>query len=40
VEWASLTAVFAIAYAVALLTMLAPAVRASRVDSAEALRYR
>jgi ABC-type antimicrobial peptide transport system permease subunit len=39
VPWLSLGLIFVIVYAVALLTTLAPAVRASRVYPAEALRY-
>ena len=39
VPWLSLGLVFAVVYAVALLTTVAPAVRASRVYPAEALRY-
>jgi putative ABC transport system permease protein len=39
VPWLSLVVIFAIVYGVALLTTLAPAVRASRVYPAEALRY-
>jgi putative ABC transport system permease protein len=39
VPWLSLAVIFLIVYAVALLTTLAPAVRASRVYPAEALRY-
>jgi putative ABC transport system permease protein len=39
VPWLSLGVIFVIVYAVALLTTLAPAVRASRVYPAEALRY-
>jgi putative ABC transport system permease protein len=39
VPWANLTVIFLTVYAVALLTTLAPAVRASRVQPAEALRY-
>jgi ABC-type lipoprotein release transport system permease subunit len=39
VPWLSLAVIFAIVYGVALLTTLAPAVRASRVYPAEALRY-
>ena len=39
VPWVSLSVVFLLVYAVALLTTLAPAVRASRVYPAEALRY-
>ena len=37
--WASLAIVFVLVYAAALLTTLAPAARASRVQPAEALRY-
>ena len=37
--WAHLTLVFALVYAAALLTILAPAARAARVYPAEALRY-
>jgi putative ABC transport system permease protein len=37
--WAALATVFVLVYAAALLTTLAPAVRASRVQPAEALRY-
>ena len=39
VPWLSLGLIFVLVYAVALLTTLAPAVRASRVYPAEALRY-
>jgi putative ABC transport system permease protein len=39
VPWMNLTIIFGTVYAVALLTTLAPAVRASRVSPAEALRY-
>ena len=39
VPWLNLVAIFLVVYAVALLTTLAPAVRASRVYPAEALRY-
>ena len=39
VPWSSLGVIFAVVYAVALLTTLAPAMRASRVQPAEALRY-
>jgi putative ABC transport system permease protein len=39
VPWLNLTVIFLAVYAVALLTTLAPAVRASRVQPAEALRY-
>jgi putative ABC transport system permease protein len=39
VPWLNLGAIFVVVYAVALLTTLAPAVRASRVYPAEALRY-
>jgi putative ABC transport system permease protein len=39
VPWLSLGLIFLVVYAVALLTTLAPAVRASRVYPAEALRY-
>ena len=39
VPWLSLSVVFLLVYAVALLTTLAPAVRGSRVYPAEALRY-
>jgi putative ABC transport system permease protein len=39
VPWLSLAVIFLIVYAVALLTTVAPAVRASRVYPAEALRY-
>jgi putative ABC transport system permease protein len=39
VPWLNLAAIFVVVYAVALLTTLAPAVRASRVYPAEALRY-
>jgi putative ABC transport system permease protein len=39
VPWANLTVIFVTVYAVALLTTLAPALRASRVQPAEALRY-
>jgi putative ABC transport system permease protein len=39
VPWGTLALVFGVVYAVALLTTLAPAVRASRVYPAEALRY-
>jgi putative ABC transport system permease protein len=39
VPWLSLGVIFALVYAVALLTTLAPALRASRVYPAEALRY-
>jgi putative ABC transport system permease protein len=39
VPWLALGVIFFVVYAVALLTTLAPAVRASRVYPAEALRY-
>jgi len=39
VPWASLGLIYVVVYAVALLTTLAPALRASRVYPAEALRY-
>ena len=39
VPWLSLGLIFLVVYAVALLTTLAPALRASRVYPAEALRY-
>jgi putative ABC transport system permease protein len=39
VPWLSLAVIFVVVYAVALLTTLAPAIRASRVFPAEALRY-
>jgi putative ABC transport system permease protein len=39
VPWVGLGVIFAVVYAVALLTTLAPAVRASRTAPAEALRY-
>jgi putative ABC transport system permease protein len=39
VPWVGLGVIFAVVYAVALLTTLAPALRASRVYPAEALRY-
>ena len=39
VPWLSLGFIFVVVYVVALLTTLAPAVRASRVYPAEALRY-
>jgi ABC-type antimicrobial peptide transport system permease subunit len=39
VPWLSLGFIFLVVYVVALLTTLAPAVRASRVYPAEALRY-
>jgi putative ABC transport system permease protein len=39
VPWLALGVIFAVVYAVALLTTLAPALRASRVYPAEALRY-
>jgi putative ABC transport system permease protein len=39
VPWLSLALIFVIVYAVALLTTFAPAVRASRIYPAEALRY-
>jgi putative ABC transport system permease protein len=39
VPWLNLGLVFLIVYAVALLTTLAPALRASRIAPAEALRY-
>ena len=39
VPWLNLAIVFAVVYAAALLATLAPAVRASRIDPAEALRY-
>jgi putative ABC transport system permease protein len=39
VPWVNLTIVFVCVYAVALLTTLAPAIRASRIYPAEALRY-
>jgi ABC-type lipoprotein release transport system permease subunit len=39
VPWANLLLIFAVVYAVALLATLAPAIRASRIRPAEALRY-
>jgi ABC-type lipoprotein release transport system permease subunit len=39
VPWLTLGAIFLVVYLVALLTTLAPALRASRVYPAEALRY-
>lgn len=39
VPWGNLTLVFTIVYLVALAMTLAPAVRASRIYPAEALRY-
>jgi putative ABC transport system permease protein len=39
VPWVNLTIVFTIVYLVALATSLAPAIRASRIYPAEALRY-
>ena len=39
VPWADLVLIFVVVYAVALLATLAPAIRASRVPPAEALRY-
>jgi putative ABC transport system permease protein len=39
VPWANLALIFGVVYLVALLTTLAPAVRASRIYPAEALRY-
>jgi putative ABC transport system permease protein len=39
VPWVNLLLVFAVVYAVALLATLAPALRASRIRPAEALRY-
>jgi ABC-type antimicrobial peptide transport system permease subunit len=39
VPWLTLGIIFLVVYLVALLTTLAPAVRASRVYPAEALRY-
>lgn len=39
VRWATLAVVFVTVYAAALLTTLAPALRASRIYPAEALRY-
>jgi lipoprotein-releasing system permease protein len=39
VPWANLLLIFVVVYAVALLATLAPAVRASRIRPAEALRY-
>jgi putative ABC transport system permease protein len=39
VPWGDLVLIFAVVYAVALLATLAPAVRASRIPPAEALRY-
>ena len=39
VPWADLVLIFVAVYAVALLATLAPAIRASRVAPAEALRY-
>ena len=39
VPWANLLIIFAVVYAVALLATLAPAIRASRIRPAEALRY-
>jgi putative ABC transport system permease protein len=39
VPWANLLVIFAVVYAVALLATLAPAIRASRIRPAEALRY-
>ena len=39
VPWVNLTIVFTVVYLVALATSLAPAIRASRIYPAEALRY-
>ena len=39
VPWGDLALIFAVVYAVALLATLAPAIRASRIPPAEALRY-
>ena len=39
VPWVNLAIVFTVVYLVALATTLAPAVRASRIYPAEALRY-
>ena len=39
VPWANLLLIFVVVYAVALLATLAPAIRASRIRPAEALRY-
>jgi ABC-type lipoprotein release transport system permease subunit len=39
VPWVSLAIIFVAVYAVALLATLAPALRASRIRPAEALRY-
>jgi ABC-type lipoprotein release transport system permease subunit len=39
VPWLNLAIIFAVVYAVALLATLAPALRASRIRPAEALRY-
>ena len=39
VPWASLAVIFVVVLAVALVATLAPAVRASRTEPAEALRY-
>ena len=39
VPWVNLAIIFSAVYLVALLTTLAPAVRASRIYPAEALRY-
>ena len=40
VPWMSLAVIFLVVYAVALAATLAPALRASRIRPAEALRYR
>ena len=37
--WANLALIFVVVYAVALIATLAPALRASRLHPAEALRY-
>jgi ABC-type lipoprotein release transport system permease subunit len=39
VPWGDLVLIFVLVYAVALLATLAPALRASRIAPAEALRY-
>jgi ABC-type antimicrobial peptide transport system permease subunit len=39
VPWSTLAIVFAVVYAVALLTTLAPAARAARIYPSQALRY-
>jgi len=39
VPWMNLAIVFAVVYAVSIVATLAPAMRASRIEPAEALRY-